>query len=297
MKQQTQLRQRYLATLKHSDTEETIDLWFYRPVGFCVALLGEKLGWTPNLISTIGIFLGICSGILIYPESLPINLLGFAFLVMADVCDSADGQLARMTKQYSRIGRILDGVSSDLWFISIYVCIALRYSDVMGFKIWLLCSLAGASHAAQGCIADHLRVFHLYFVNGNGIKELDTIDDIKKEYAQLSFRKEPVHKLFIYFYMGYTLFQQSVNPKMTAFRKRVLWRRDLLMPEFCEVMRRLSFPSLKWTNALTYNWRAITLFVTILLGKPWLYPLVEVTLFNALLVFMVWSHEKIFREP
>ena len=119
MKQQNQLRERYLATLKHSDTEETIDLWFYRPVGFCVALIGEKIGWTPNAITIFGIFLGIGAGFLIYPSDLLLNIFGVGLLVMADVCDSADGQLARMTKQYSRIGRILDGVSSDIWFISI----------------------------------------------------------------------------------------------------------------------------------------------------------------------------------
>ena len=43
----------------------------------------------------------------------------------ADSFDSADGQLARMTKQYSRIGRILDGLSGDLGLLPSmwrYVC-------------------------------------------------------------------------------------------------------------------------------------------------------------------------------
>ena len=32
------------ATLKSMDTEETIDLWFYRPIGYRWALLFQKLG-------------------------------------------------------------------------------------------------------------------------------------------------------------------------------------------------------------------------------------------------------------
>ena len=34
--------------------------------------------------------------------------------------------MARLTKQYSRIGRILDGVSGDFWFIAIYFALVFR---------------------------------------------------------------------------------------------------------------------------------------------------------------------------
>ena len=34
----------YKDSLKSLDTEETIDLLFYRPIGYMWALLGEKLG-------------------------------------------------------------------------------------------------------------------------------------------------------------------------------------------------------------------------------------------------------------
>lgn len=287
MKQQNQLRERYLATLKHSDTEETIDLWFYRPVGFCVALIGEKFGWTPNAITIFGIFLGIGAGLLIYPSDLLLNIMGVGLLVMADVCDSADGQLARMTKQYSRIGRILDGVSSDIWFISIYVCIALRYAPEWGWKIWLLASAAGGCHALQACMSDHYRQFHLFLANGINGNELDSSADMKKEYAQISFAKEPMRKIFMYFYKNYTILQETLNPTMTTFRRKFCQHRELLMPEFCEFMRRRTFPFMKWTNVLTYNWRAITLFVSVLVGSPWLYLAAEVTIFNIILIYMM----------
>jgi len=309
MKQQTQLRARYLQTLKHSDTEETIDLWFYRPIGFCVALVGEKFGWTPNAITIFGIFLGIGSGLLLLPHNLWLNLLGFALLVMADVCDSADGQLARMTKQYSRLGRILDGVSSDVWFASIYICIAIRYAPEWGWKIWALASCAGACHALQACMSDHYRQMHLFFANiagnayvpldttsgGGAVNELDSSEDMKKEFAQISFAKEPVRKISIYFYKNYTLLQETLNPTLTAFRRRFCQNHKLLMPEFCEFMRRRTFPFMKWTNVLTYNWRAITLFVSILLGTPWYYLACEVTIFNLILIYMMIGFNRQFR--
>ena len=109
------------ATLKSMDTEETIDLWFYRPIGYRWALLFQKLGITPNVVTIASIFIGIAAGVLFYFDDLVYNVIGMLLLVWANSYDSADGQLARMTGQYSRLGRILDGLSGDLWFITIYI--------------------------------------------------------------------------------------------------------------------------------------------------------------------------------
>ena len=105
-------------SLKSMDTEETFDLIFYRPIGYAWACMAKKLGVTPNAITIASIFLGVGAGVCFYFNDLWINILGVFLLVWADSFDSADGQLARMTKQYSRIGRILDGLSGDFWFDS-----------------------------------------------------------------------------------------------------------------------------------------------------------------------------------
>lgn len=294
MKPLKQLRERYLSTLKHSDTEETIDLWFYRPVGFMVALMCEKLHVTPNAITIFGIFIGIASGLLIYPDNLLLNLLGIMLLVMADVCDSADGQLARMTKSYSRLGRILDGVSSDLWFASIYVCIALRLMPHWGSLIWVLAVGAAASHALQAAFADHYRQFHLFFVNGKRGSELDTSEAVAAELGEVRIADEPVRKVFLWFYWRYTVLQEKLNPHMTALRARLDDQQgDEISNTFRAQMRQATLPLMKWTNVLTYNWRAITLFVSILVHRPWLYLICELTVFNLILVYMAYRHEHI----
>ena len=61
------------ATLKSTDTEEWIDLLFYRPIGYRWALLFRHLGVTPNAITIASIFLGIAAGILFYYNDLLIN--------------------------------------------------------------------------------------------------------------------------------------------------------------------------------------------------------------------------------
>lgn len=129
----------YRATLKSADTEEHIDLAFYRPIGYAWACLARRLGVTPNAITIASIFLGIGAGVAFYFNDLVINAIGMLLLIWANSFDSADGQLARMTHNYSRIGRILDGMAGDIWFATIYVAICLREVVTSDFS----CSTTG----------------------------------------------------------------------------------------------------------------------------------------------------------
>ncbi len=88
-------------SLKSLDTEEWFDLKFYRPIGYRWALMAKRLGITPNAITIASIFIGFASGCLFYFTNIWLNLAGCLLLMLADSFDSADGQLARMTKQYS----------------------------------------------------------------------------------------------------------------------------------------------------------------------------------------------------
>lgn len=124
-------REEYRKSLKSMDTEEHIDLAFYRPIGFMWARSAARVGVTPNAITIASIFLGVGAGILFYYPQLWINVIGMLLLVWANSFDSADGQLARLTKQYSRLGRILDGLSGDFWFAAIYIAIVLRENQAV----------------------------------------------------------------------------------------------------------------------------------------------------------------------
>ena len=82
------------STLKSLDTEEFIDIHFYRPIGYRWALFFNKLGVSPNAITVASIFIGIVAGICFYYQSLTINIIGMLLLIWANSYDSADGQLA-----------------------------------------------------------------------------------------------------------------------------------------------------------------------------------------------------------
>ena len=47
---------------KSEDTEEWLDVWFTRPIGLVFALLWNKLGIHPNVITIVSFFLGGAAG-------------------------------------------------------------------------------------------------------------------------------------------------------------------------------------------------------------------------------------------
>jgi hypothetical protein len=65
---------------------------------------------------------------------------------------------------------------------------------------------------------------------------------------------------------------------------------------FWQDMCQQSLPLMPIANALTFNCRAITLFIALMLGMPWLYWAAELTIFNALCIYMVCRHEAMCRK-
>lgn len=293
----------YRDTLKSMDTEEHIDLAFYRPIGYMWACLAKRLGVTPNAITIASIFLGIGAGVMFYFPQMWMNVIGMLLLIWANSFDSADGQLARMTKQYSRLGRILDGLSGDLWFAAIYVAICLRENVTSDFfsahpwVIWVVAVVTGMCHAKQAAAADYYRQFHLYFLKGEEGSELESCTELRKRLDTLSWRGNFWKKLTLTVYTNYTANQEVLTPSMQALRATLRKRfpSGTIPMAFREAFRRKSLPLMKYTNILSFNWRVIALFTALFLRMPWLYFAFELTVLNILLVYMIVRHERICR--
>lgn len=291
----------YKDSLKSLDTEETFDLIFYRPIGYCWAVIARKLGITPNVITIASIFLGVGAGIAFYFTNIWINILGVVLLMLADSFDSADGQLARMTKQYSRVGRILDGISGDIWFAVIYGAICLRENVTSDFfsahhwVIWVMAAVTGVCHASQAAMADYYRQFHLFFLKGKDGSELDTASKLWERFHQLSWKHNFWRKLTLAFYTNYTVGQEKRTPWMQKLRKVLAEKYGSVIPQwFREAFRKQSKPLMKYTNILSFNTRSFALFASILIFRmPWLYFAFELTVLNIVLIYMMWCHEKI----
>ena len=259
------------STLKSLDTEEFIDIHFYRPIGYQWALFFNKLGVSPNSITIASIFIGIAAGICFYFQSLAINVIGMLLLIWANSYDSADGQLARMTGQKSALGRILDGAAGDFWFIAIYAAICLRLTPEWGIWIWLLAATTGFFHSKQAAMADYYRNIHLLFLKGKSGSELSHSPQL-----------------------NYTIGQEAWTPKFQHMMNIIREKYNGQAPEwFRKAFRTKSLPLMKYTNMLSFNTRVIALFVSLFIDMPWLYFVFELTVLNSMLLYMIKKHEHI----
>ena len=297
----SKLKSDFKASLKSMDTEEHIDLYFYRPIGYAWAVLARKLGVTPNAITIASIFLGIGAGVCFYFNNIWWNILAMFLLIWADSFDSADGQLARMTGQYSRLGRILDGLSGDIWFASIYIAICLRENVTSEFfsahhwVIWVVAVVTGICHGIQAAMGDYYRQFHLWFLKGEEGSELENASHLREKYDALSWKHDFWNKLVMTFYVQYTVGQEKRTPRMQKLREALRRRFGTHIPQsFRDEFRKLSLPLMKYTNILSFNVRTIALFAAVLIFRmPWLYFAFELTVLNIILVYMMIRHERI----
>ena len=300
------LKERVQATLKSEDTEGAFELYVTRTPGYLWALLFKKLHVHPIAVTLLSIVIGAAAGFFFYPDDIRMNLVGMLLLVWANWYDCADGQLARMTGKKTLIGRILDGFAGDVWFFSIYLFITLRltwasapWGGQWGVWIWLLCAYAGFyCHSRQCALADYYRNIHLFFLKGAAGSELDTYAQQRALMHSLPWnRKEWFHKIYLYFYGNYTRGQERMTPKFQVLYEWVQARYPEGVPQALrDKFRVKSLPLMKYANILTFDTRVGVLFISLLVGMPWIYPLFEITVLEALRYYTRHVHEKFCTE-
>lgn len=297
------------ASLKSVDTEEWIDVYFTRPIGLAFALFWHRLGVSPNSITILSIFLGVGAGVMFFFTDTLHNILGIILLMLANFCDSTDGQLARLTKQQSMKGRCLDGFAGDVWFFAIYLAIVSRLwyqpmpgmSEEWGFWGLALVAVAGLlSHSPQSSLSDYYRQIHLYFLKGEEGSELDSYE---KEHAiaESLKGKEGVFwdRAFHSNYQRYCRSQERRTPTFQKFHTALMEKYGSIDKVPQDIKDRFlsgSRPLMPFTNFLSFNSRAILIYVTCLLDCPWVYLVFEITLYNLLYIYMHKRHEELCRR-
>ena len=77
-----------------------------------------------------------------------------------------------------------------------------------------------------------------------------------------------------------------MTPKFQRFFVLVQQKFGQRIPQYLrDEFRAGSLPLMKWANILTFNTRAIILFVVILMGVPWVYFVFELTVMNILFFY------------
>jgi phosphatidylserine synthase len=284
---------RITATYKAREVEGALDVYFYRPLGFRLAEFFAHLKVTPAGVSLLAGLCGVMAGHLYFYRNLAINVAGMVLHVCANALDNADGQLARLTHQESRKGRIIDSVADHLGFASIYIHLTLRCAFAgTSPAIWLLALAAAISHALQGAAADYYRNAFLYFTGG-ARAEIDSSAALRSDYRKLTWRQRRWDKLLLALYLNFTLQQEMLAPGLkklsetanTAFHGRI--------PVWLEKnYRNVASQTLAWWRLLMTNTRMLVLFLLLFLGQPVYYFWFELIPLNVLFVYLIARQEK-----
>ncbi len=251
------LLSQYKSSLKAVEVEEIFDLIIYRPLAFLFVKATFKTNLTPDQVSVAALLIGSSAGVMFGFGAYTFLLIGACLYFTSNVLDCADGQIARLKKNGTKVGRIVDGFVD--YIVSIFVFIGVAIGLVKQFHwhevnlwgnailqwqpvlyIWVLSILAAFSSAIQAFYFDFYRNKFLEVVYGKSSNIIDEINEYEEE--KRKFTEDPAYanffqKLLINIYLSYSYLQlriqkdheerhseQKPNPKFFYSKNRLLLR-------------------------------------------------------------------------
>ena len=322
------MNEKYRATLKSAETEDWLDLHVIRPFCYYCAVFFAKFDIHPNTVTIWSMIIGAVSAIFFGCSSfyyggtmgLVYNIIAVVLLMVADILDCTDGQLARMTGKKSRMGRILDGVAGFAWFIPIYHVLVYRFylhhdlefnflgiadtqqnvliATAVVYALGLIAGIAGL--AGQQRLADYYIQVHLFFLKGEKGSELDNSKRQQEIYDQMTPETHTwAERYFQKSYIDYTKKQEAVTPQFQRLLKKLREKfgsTDNIPAEVREDFRQRSLPVIFWNGLLTFNFRETWLFLFCLLDVPVCHFLFEIIVMGLLWKYVNTRHENFCRQ-
>ncbi|MFA7360428.1 MAG: CDP-alcohol phosphatidyltransferase family protein [Candidatus Kapaibacterium sp.] len=204
----------FKSSLKSYDVEEIFDIYFYRPLSFLFVKLIYSTNITPNQISAFSMLFGILTGVFFAFGTPQSFVLAGICLLVSNILDCADGQLARLKKNGTGIGRIIDGFIDYVTGFSMFLGIGIGLSVATGdyFYVWLITLAGAASRTFQNMFFDNYR--NVYMLNvynkGNNLDdEFDEFSRLKKVLERTKGRI--VEKFLVSIYLKYISVQSGAS--------------------------------------------------------------------------------------
>ncbi|NOX16708.1 MAG: CDP-alcohol phosphatidyltransferase family protein [Chlorobi bacterium] len=200
----------YKGSLKKLEVEEVLDLIFYRPLAFLLVKIIFRTGITPNQITLGAILFAIAGGIIFAQGGKENFFIGALFFMAYNIFDCADGQLARLKKNGSSLGRIIDGFADYIAGISAYLAIGFGFANHSTDPdfYWTLTLLAAGTNIVHAITLDYYRNRYLdYALNRNGTLDAD-LKQHYDSYNEISKKKGFYFQKLLYkIYFGYSKIQ------------------------------------------------------------------------------------------
>ncbi len=251
------LYSQYKSSLKAVEVEEVFDLIIYRPLAFLFVKATYSFNITPDMVSVAALTIGSTAGVMFGFGDGAFLLIGALLYFTSNVLDCADGQIARLKKNGTKVGRIVDGFVDYIVSIFVFIGIGIgltsqfRYHEVSLWGnsflqwspvtyIWVVSILGALSSAAQAFYFDFYRNKFLEVVYGKASNIIEEIGEYKQEKKRLLDDEGKSHffeKFLITIYLKYSALQLKIqndheknhsekkpNPKVYYAKNRILLR-------------------------------------------------------------------------
>lgn len=251
------LLQQYKDSLKIVEAEEIFDLLIYRPLAFIFVKITYPLNFlTPNLVSSMAMFVGVAGGVMFGFGSIQFLYYGAGLYFMCNVFDCADGQIARLKKNGTKVGRIVDGFIDYIVSIAVFIGIGIGMTQQLSvgkltlwgnifnaspaLYIWSVTILAAVSSAVQAFLFDFYRNKYMEVVYSKFSPLEDEIKEYTAELERIELEPDKagfLDSLLITLYLKYTSLQMLIqnnkaskeeevkpNPKVYYLQNKLLLR-------------------------------------------------------------------------
>ncbi len=189
----------YSASVKSNVSDELINTYLLRPIAHLVVRIVFHTQVTPNQVTIASIVAGCVAAILFGVSGPVLTPVAGMCVTVKDLLDSADGQLARAKKMYSRTGRFLDSLGDLLVNALVFGAISFALYKKWGSPL-VFC--AGAAGFAGISLRVSYHVFYqTSFLHLRSAYEINrTSEEILKSDLEGDPRALRLQRLFLFFY-------------------------------------------------------------------------------------------------
>jgi hypothetical protein len=256
-----------------AELEDGLNRFIYHPLSHRIALLLRHTPVTPNMVS-VSSFVSIAAAaaaytLLPFAESVAV---GLGCHIMWHILDGADGDLARLTGRTSPLGEVIDGLCDYGGHVILYTALAFY----AGGWCWVVTPLAAASRILQANHIESVRRTYLWRAYG--------VPWIGQEAGEIR------RSGFLSTLTGaYVALGGVLNPRSDKADQRIAASGEAGQA----LARRIGRRALVWQEWLGPNRRTLILGLSMAVGTPLWFFLLEATLFNLILIASVRRQRRV----
>lgn len=206
----------YKKSLKMTEIEEFFDLFFYRPLAFILVKIIYRTNITPNHLTVTAIVFGLSAGCVYAAGTHDACVLGALLFMLYNIVDCSDGQLARLKKNGTHAGRIIDGIADYISTAAVFTGLGIGHPD-HSFSLsiwWLLLAATAFSNVIQSMLVDYYRNRFLDYVLQRKSTFEEDLETFKQEYETIKNKKNKwFDRWVIRVYFRYSSLQDKLTSK------------------------------------------------------------------------------------